>query len=120
MTTTVLPTPTIRRGDRTARINYPTGVTTPEGEEVVAQVFCSHDTSRKVFSASLKSVKVGNSGGFRVESFWVFSGVAVARVPVARYSAKAFEAFIADVQAALPALVENDEKAAAIFRGEGE
>ena len=113
-----LPEPTMRSGDRSLKLNYPTGVTTPEGEEVVAQVFCSHDSTRKCFYATLKSVKVSKQDGYTVEGFMVFSGVTIDRRPVARFSQKAFDSFTYGIKAGMAEFVASNEKAAAIFKGE--
>lgn len=115
-----IPTPEVRRGDRTLKLNYPTGKTTEDGGEIVAQVFIMH-TSHKTFVASLKQVTITGSGGFRTESFMVFSGVTLASLACPRYSAKAFELFAQAVRDdVLPRVVAENEKAAAIMAGEGE
>ena len=113
-----LPEPTMRSGNRSLKLNYPTGVTTSEGDEIVAQVYCSHDSTRKCFYATLKSVKVSRQAGYTTEGFMVFSGVTVDRRPVARFSQKAFDAFAKEVQDGLAEFVASNEKAQAIFRGE--
>lgn len=116
-----IPTPIMRRGNRTITMNFPTGKTDDEGKEIVAQVFCSHDSNRKVFRASLKPVTVSTDNGFRVESFMVFSGLTLGTQPVARYSANKFELFAQAVRDdVLPRVVAENPKAAAIMAGEGE
>lgn len=115
-----LPTPTERRGNRTAKFNYPTGKSNDEGE-IFAQLYCGHSADRKRFFASLKNVTLRNEGGFSVESFMLLSGVSIATLPVGRYSEKAFSAFIAEAKRALADRVAGEDIAVlAIMAGEGE
>lgn len=116
-----LPTPTVRKSktQRSVKLNYPTGVA-HDGGTKQAQVYVYHSAHRKAFIASLHLVTVKQENGYTTEAFFPFSGVTLASKPVARYSEKALDAFVVEVQALLPSLIESNEKVAAIFRGEGE
>lgn len=122
--TVTLPTPKITTpfspyADERGRSRKATFVVTEPTEEtpgssVVLSV--SHDKHRKRFSAYLQPVKTEASrNGFSVETFMLFSGAAVATEPVARFSAKALEAFLQTALAKVEALVETNAEVAALF-----
>lgn len=117
MDSMVLAEPTVRNGDRSIRLDYPTGKTNEDGT-IVAQVYVGHSPNQKVFFASLKSVTLRDEAGYSVESFMVFSGVSLAKERVTRYSAKALAAFAEKVRTeVLPGVLATNPEAAAIMAG---
>lgn len=94
-----------------------------DGEKSTAvQVSVSHDKSRKRFTAQAWRVTIEKSHGFTSTCYDLFAGVTLATQPVARFSAKALEAFTEQVLASVPDYAEASEKFAAMFApvaGEG-
>ena len=102
---------------RSVKLNYKTDFT-DDTIEKVAQVFVSHDTYRKAFIATLNLVTVKDETGYQTEAFFPFDGVTLGRQPVGRYSEKALDTFVAEIQHHLPAMIEQNAHVARIFRGE--
>jgi hypothetical protein len=118
-----IPTPTVRKNasQRTVKLNYATGVEDAEGVRV-AQVFAYHNKERKFFTASLNLVTVKTENGYSTEGFFPFDAVRLISRPVARYSEKAFDAFVNEVREFVVGLVDPTDvaynpKAVAIFSG---
>jgi len=95
--------------ERTRKALYPVGPVTEtaegETEQRFVQVYVGHSKDRKQFYATANRVVVGTRplnpkdglGGFAFERSFPFNGLGLGRVPVARYSVKALEAFTAKV-----------------------
>lgn len=87
----------------------------PDGSKEVASVSASHwGTPSKVFVAHLHRVTIEapRDGSFftaRTYKNIMTGGVTLKKVPAARYNAKALRAFMADVLASVPALLELGE-----------
>lgn len=103
----------VKHGDRTISYKWRTASTTKEvngsgdlwGEQITLSM--SHDKDRKQFYAHLRHSYWQESRGFLCEQFALFGGenpaILVSREPVARYSQKAFDSFIAKTIAYLDA-----------------
>lgn len=105
----------VRYGNRGVKLNFSTGYSGPE--VVVAQVFIAHDPSRKSFYASLNTVTIEDASGHKTEAFFPFDGITLTRKPVGRYSEKALNTFVHEVQAQIPKWIDENPKVAAIFAG---
>lgn len=128
MNTVTLPTPTIStprgyRGEksRSRNITYDiagTTVTTAKGTERMAvQITVGHLGNSKSFYAVANQVTIASETDsiFTSVAYFPFDGVTLQRRPVARYSEKALDAFLAEVLAVFPDLVEGTPKLAAMF-----
>lgn len=94
---------------------------TADGESARAvQLFVSHDKHRKQFYASLTPVTVEKRGAFTSEGFMLFSGARIAREPVARFSKKGVEEFLAKTLASLPAVIAEHPALAEMFTNHDE
>lgn len=107
---------------RSRKVNFfLEGTETEKGTETsrkAVQVYVGHSKDRKEFWASASQITVTHDSKYptmSVESFWLYNGVNLARTPVARYSKKALEAFLAEVMEAFPAQVESSEKLQRLF-----
>jgi len=100
---------------RSKKITYTVTEATAEVDGAAVIVSVSHDKGRKAFCVSIQPVTVERSDTFAITKFMGFSGVNVARVPVARFSAKAIEACVAQTIENIPTIVAADPKIAALF-----
>jgi hypothetical protein len=108
--------------NRSIKFNYavsPDTFDVEADERKVAQVFVYHNTGTRQYRASLNLVTVEKQGSFNVESYMLFNGVTLRTESVARYSAKGLETFAQSIIDALPGMIADSEKVAAVFAGEG-
>ena len=128
MTTFTLPTPVFEpagrdwdgKKSRSRKVNFPLEGTEVKTDRGVANKFVQisffHSKDRKVFTATANQVTITVEPGFGVATaFWPFNGVSLQSRPVARFSEKALEAFVAEVMAVFPALVDASEKLQRMF-----
>lgn len=109
MTTLTLPPPVFepaRPKSRSRTVNYfIEGTETPSTEfadgtsRKAVQITVGHSKDRKQFYASAGQVTITHDPRYfgTVTSFWLFNGVTLATLPVARFSAKALDEFTAKV-----------------------
>lgn len=123
--TLTLPTPVFApagrdyngKPSRSRKVNFFVEGTETDDERVAVQVYVGHSTDRKQFFASVNQVTIRNEPGspFSSEASWPFNAVTLQRRPVARYSEKALDAFLAEVLNVFPDLVEHTPKIQAFF-----
>ena len=98
MTTIALPVPSVRNGDRRATLTY----VLAEVDETTSralQVTVAHSKERKEFGAVVTPVTIRSERGYSMTSFWLYSGLRLSREATPRYSARAFDAFVAKAKA---------------------
>jgi hypothetical protein len=116
-----LPTPTVttphsfhdRGPARSRKITY---VVDQDGKSTwTVQVHVSHDKDRKRFDAVVRVVEQQQDGSFNIERMALMAGVRIAAEPVARFSAKALDAFASSVVAEFPDAYARSEHVRALF-----
>lgn len=125
MTAPTLPTPVVTtphswfadEKGRSRKITYTVVEPTAETEGAAVIVTCAHNKGTKSFWTTVQPVVLGKkeSGPFSGSSYMGFSGFNCGKVPVARFSAKALEAYTEKTLAAIPVIVEQDPEVAAMF-----
>lgn len=104
---------------RSRKVHYLVGESGSPRVEV--QIRVGHNKTRKEFYATVNRVEVSEEGAFQIEKFNdLMNGVRLPSRPVARYSAKALDAYTAEMVGVFPTFVETTPKIQAMFAVETE
>ena len=108
---------TFHNPGRSRKTTYVIDAPDADGKGRAVYLSCSHDGDRKTFTARLQPCKTEAKEGsrFSSETFQIFSGVHIGSAPVARFSAKALDAFTAATIATLAALIASNSQVEALF-----
>ena len=99
---------------RTRKITY----TQPDGAAATI-VSVSHNKARKAYVVSIQPITIEARDGYSVQGFTAFSGIVVAEVPAARFSAAKIEEVTATTIRNVETMVAASEKIARLFTDPG-